>query len=434
MLHLISITLVVPNNPQTKETMPHYDVIVIGAGPAGLMAAGQAASLGKKTLLLEKMKKPGRKLLLTGKNRCNLTNTAPVPDALGHFNEGGLFLTQLFYRFYASELRLFFSELGVPSVVQRGGRVFPKSEKAQEVLEALLSWIRSSGVELITEAAVSEIQIVSGRVEGVITQQGVFPAPAVILSTGGKAYPGTGSTGDGFAFARRSGHKIIPLRPALVPLITSGDTAQNLQGLSLKNVSVSVWVNNKKLIQLFGEMMFTHFGLSGPVILSLSRQIVNYLQGDNQVELRLDLKPALDHTALDNRILRDIQNQGKKQFSSMLEGLLPKKMIPICSEQTGIPRDRKISQISGAERKQLRLWLKEDFKFSITGHTGFEQAIITAGGVNTAEVNPRTMESKLIQGLYFAGEILDIDADTGGFNLQAAFSTGWAAGRAAATR
>ena len=433
MLHLISDTLVAPDIPQTKETMPHYDVIVIGAGPAGLMAAGQAASLGKNTLLLEKMKTPGRKLLLTGKHRCNLTNTASVPDALEHFNDGGRFLTQLFYRYYADELLLFFSELGVPTVVQRGGRVFPKSEKAQNVLEALLNWIRSSGVELITDAAVSELKIFEGKIDGIVTKTGNYQAPAVILATGGKAYPGTGSTGDGFAFARRAGHKIIPLRPALVPLVTSGNTAQKLQGLSLKNVSVSVWVNNKKLAHLFGELMFTHFGLSGPVILSLSRQIVNFLQGDNQVELRFDLKPALNHTVLDNRILRDIQTQGKKQFSSMLEGLLPKKLIPICSEQTGIPRDKKLSQTSGAERKQLRLWLKEDFKFSITGHTGFEQAIITAGGINTAEVDPVTMESKLIQGLYFAGEILDIDADTGGFNLQAAFSTGWAAGRAAAS-
>lgn len=413
--------------------MPHYDVIVIGAGPAGLMAAGQAASLGKNILLLEKMKTPGRKLLLTGKRRCNLTNMALVPEALEHFNEGGRFLTQLFYRYYTDELRKFFTELGVPTVVQRGGRVFPKSEKAQEVLEALLRWIRSSGVELVTDAAVSELQILGRRIDGIVSQTGIYQAPAVILATGGKAYPGTGSTGDGFALARRAGHKIIPLRPALVPLVTSGNTAQKLQGLSLKNVSVSVWVNNKKLTQLFGELMFTHFGLSGPVILSLSREIVNFLQRDNQVELKLDLKPALDQTALDNRILREIQTQGKKQFSSMLEGLLPKKLIPVCLEQTGIPRDKKLSQISGAERKQLRLWLKEDFKFSITGHTGFEQAIITAGGVNTAEVDPVTMESKLIQGLYFAGEILDIDADTGGFNLQAAFSTGWAAGKAAAS-
>jgi len=411
--------------------MPHYDVIVIGAGPAGLLAAGQAASLEKKVLLLEKMKTPGRKLLLTGKNRCNLTNTAPVQEALGHFNKGGRFLTQLFYRYYTDELREFFADLGLPTVVQRGGRVFPQSEKARDVLEVLLTWIKKLGVELITGTAVTDLIIREGKIHQVVTENQTYQAPAVILTTGGKAYPGTGSTGDGYVFARRSGHKIISLRPALVPLLTEGETAQNLQGLSLKNVTISVWVNEKKLTQMFGEMMFTHFGLSGPVILTLSRQIVNYLEEGNQVEIKIDLKPALDHTTLDARLLREIQSQGRKQFSSLLEELLPKKLIPICIKQTGIPRNKKLSQISSRERKLLRSWLKDDFQLLISGHKGFDQAIITAGGVNTSEVNPETMESKLIQGLYFAGEILDVDADTGGYNLQAAFSTGWAAGRAA---
>ena len=411
--------------------MPHYDVIVIGAGPAGLLAAGQAALLEKKVLLLEKMKTPGRKLLLTGKNRCNLTNSAPVQEALGHFNKGGRFLTQLFYHYYTDELREFFADLGLPTVVQRGGRVFPQSEKARDVLEVLLTWIKKLGVELITGTAVTDLIIREGKIHQVVTENQTYQAPAVILATGGKAYPGTGSTGDGYVFARRSGHKIIPLRPALVPLLTGGETAQNLQGLSLKNVTISVWVNEKKLTQMFGEMMFTHFGLSGPVILTLSRQIVNYLEEGNQVEIKIDLKPALDHTALDARLLREIQSQGRKQFSSLLEELLPKKLIPICIEQTGIPRNKKLSQISSRERKHLRSWLKDDFQFLISGHKGFDQAIITAGGVDTSEVNPETMESKLIQGLYFAGEILDVDADTGGYNLQAAFSTGWAAGRAA---
>ena len=411
--------------------MPHYDVIVIGAGPAGLLAAGQAALLEKKVLLLEKMKTPGRKLLLTGKNRCNLTNSAPVQEALGHFNKGGRFLTQLFYHYYTDELREFFADLGLPTVVQRGGRVFPQSEKARDVLEVLLTWIKKLGVELITGTAVTDLIIREGKIHQVVTENQTYQAPAVILATGGKAYPGTGSTGDGYVFARRSGHKIIPLRPALVPLLTGGETAQNLQGLSLKNVTISVWVNEKKLTQMFGEMMFTHFGLSGPVILTLSRQIVNYLEEGNQVEIKIDLKPALDHTALDARLLREIQSQGRKQFSSLLEELLPKKLIPICIEQTGIPRNKKLSQISSRERKHLRSWLKDDFQFLISGHKGFDQAIITAGGVDTSEVNPETMESKLFQGLYFAGEILDVDADTGGYNLQAAFSTGWAAGRAA---
>jgi predicted Rossmann fold flavoprotein len=230
--------------------MPHYDVIVIGAGPAGLLAAGQAASLEKKVLLLEKMKTPGRKLLLTGKNRCNLTNSAPVQEALGHFNKGGRFLTQLFYHYYTDELREFFADLGLPTVVQRGGRVFPQSEKARDVLEVLLTWIKKLGVELITGTAVTDLIIREGKIHQVVTENQTYQAPAVILATGGKAYPGTGSTGDGYVFARRSGHKIIPLRPALVPLLTGGETAQNLQGLSLKNVTISVWVNKKKLSEL----------------------------------------------------------------------------------------------------------------------------------------------------------------------------------------
>lgn len=414
--------------------MPNYGVIVIGAGPAGLMAAGQAAAKGKKVLLLEKMQSPGRKLLLTGKHRCNLTNTAPVQNALAHFNPGGRFLTQLFYRFFADELREFFAQLGVPTVVQRGGRVFPASEKARDVLEALVTWNRQNGVDLITESTVLKLKIRNEKIHSVITSQQTYSTNAVILATGGKAYPGTGSTGDGYSFARHAGHTIIPPHPALVPLVTAGDIPQKLQGLSLKNISASVWINQKKNTQLFGELMFTHFGLSGPVILALSRQIVASLQRGNQIEIVIDLKPALDHNTLDARLLRDIQALGRKQFSSLLEGLLPKKIIPVCCEQTSIPREKKISQLSGAERKQLRAWLKDNFRFLITSHQGFDQAIITAGGVDTSEVYPETMESKLIQGLYFAGEILDVDADTGGYNLQTAFSTGWAAGLAAASQ
>lgn len=414
--------------------MPNYGVIVIGAGPAGLMAAGQAATKGKNVLLLEKMQSPGRKLLLTGKHRCNLTNTAPVQNALAHFNPGGRFLTQLFYRFFADELREFFAQLGVPTVVQRGGRVFPASEKARDVLEALVTWNRQNGVDLITESTVLKLKIRNEKIHSVITGKQTYSTNAVILATGGKAYPGTGSTGDGYSFARHAGHTIIPPHPALVPLVTAGDIPQKLQGLSLKNISASVWINQKKNTQLFGELMFTHLGLSGPVILALSRQIVASLQQGNQIEIVIDLKPALDHNTLDARLLRDIQALGRKQFSSLLEGLLPKKIIPVCCEQTSIPREKKISQLSGAERKQLRAWLKDNFRFLITSHQGFDQAIITAGGVDTSEVYPETMESKLIQGLYFAGEILDVDADTGGYNLQTAFSTGWAAGLAAASQ
>ncbi len=411
--------------------MTNYDVIVIGGGPAGLMAAGQASIRRKKVLLLEKMDTPGRKLLLTGKHRCNLTNTASIDDALAHFNPGGRFLTQLFYQFYTDELRSFFSEIGLDTVVQRGGRVFPSSEKAQDVLDALLDWNQSQDVNITTRSSLTALQIENNKIKGIKSTTGSYYAPVVILATGGKAYPGTGSTGDGYHLAESVGHKIIPVMPALVPLKTKGGTAQKLQGLSLKNISASVWIEGKKTAELFGEFLFTHFGISGPVILTLSRLIVQALEKKKTVEIQIDLKPALNHKTLDNRLLRDIQTMGRKQFKSLLKELLPMKLIPICSENTGIALDYKISQITGEDRKKLRSWLKDDFRFIISTHMGFGQAIITAGGVDTTEVNPSTMESKLIQGLFFAGEILDIDADTGGFNLQAAFTTGWAAGRAA---
>jgi predicted Rossmann fold flavoprotein len=411
--------------------MTTYDVIVVGGGPAGLMAAGQAALGNQRVLLLEKMESPGRKLLLTGKGRCNLSNTASVSEALDHFNPGGRFLTQLFYRFYTTELRSFLADLGLPTMVQRGGRVFPESEMARDVLNTLLSWNRNLGVEIQTRVAVTNLILESNQAGGVKSEELSFFAPRIILATGGKGYPGTGSSGEGYQLAQEAGHRIIPVLPALVPLVTAGNTASKLQGLGLKNVTASLWLDGRMETDLFGELLFTHFGLSGPVILSLSRRVVLALENSQQVEIQIDLKPALDHPTLDARLLRDIHDLGKKEFASLLTGLLPKKMIPTCLEETGIPGDKKNSQISAEERKTLRSWLKDNFVFDIIGHRGFEQAIITAGGVDTAEVDPSSMESKLVQGLYFAGEILDLDADTGGFNLQAAFSTGWAAGRAA---
>ena len=411
--------------------MDKVDVLVVGGGPAGLMAAGQAALNGCRTLLIEKMDRPGRKLLLTGKHRCNLTNAAPIDEALAQFNKGGRFLKGVFYRFYNQELRGFFRELGVPTIEQRGGRIFPASENAKDVVNALLAWCEKNSVVIVTETHLEELLIDGNQIYGVRTSRGDYSARAVILATGGKAYPGTGSTGDGLAFARLAGHSIQPLRPSLVPLTTAGSVAQDLQGLSLSNILASVYINQKLVNQLFGELMFTHFGISGPVILTLSREIVVALDENKDVQIGIDLKPALSRETLDARLMRDIQLLGSKQFSSLLGGLLPKKLIPVCTDQTGIPWEKKNSQITAGERKTLMDWLKGNFIFQVTGHKGFEQAIITAGGVNTNEVNPRTMESKLVRGLYFAGEILDVDANTGGFNLQAAFSTGWAAGRAA---
>jgi len=408
-----------------------YDVIVVGAGPAGLMAAGQSALQGIRTLLVEKMESPGIKLLLTGKGRCNLTNTADIDETLDHFNKQGRFLKNVYYRFFNQDLLDFINGLGIQTITERGGRIFPSSGKSREILNTLLQWTERSGVELITKTSATGLLIEKGQIKGLTTNTGTYHAPKIVLATGGKAYPGTGSTGDGYALARLAGHTIQPLYPSLVPLITIGKTARQLQGLTLKNITLSAWSNDDFLGELFGELLFTHFGISGPVVLSLSKIIVPYLEEGKPVDVRIDLKPALDHKTLDDRLLRDITKLGKKQFSSLLEGLLPKKLILLCLEHTGIGRDVKNSQLTSSDRHSLISWLKEDFRFSISGHKGFEQAIITAGGIDTSEIDPRTMESKIVRGLYFAGEIINIDADTGGFNLQAAFSTGWAAGRAA---
>jgi len=273
--------------------------------------------------------------------------------------------------------------------------------------------------------------IEDGRVTGVVTAAQVFRAGAVIVATGGASYPGTGSTGDGYELARSVGHTIVPSRPALVPLITSGSTAPRLQGLSLRNVSLSVWVAGRKAEQAFGEMLFTHFGISGPIVLTLSRAVVDALRSGKRVAVSIDLKPALDEKKLDARLLRELNSHGKRRYHTMLKELLPQKLIPVCVAQTGVPADKVCHQITGAERKRLRTWLK-NFRLEVTGHRSFRHAIVTAGGVSTREVDPRTMASRLAEGLYFAGEVLDVDADTGGYNLQAAFSTGWVAGRAAA--
>lgn len=408
-----------------------YDVIVIGAGAAGLMAAGQAAQMGAKTLLLEKMERTGRKIFISGKGRCNLTNTAPIREFIEHFGKNGRFLRQAFHRFFAPDLIEFFEARGMATITERGGRVFPASESAQDVIAALERWNRRNGVEIRLHTQVDRLIVKDGEIAGVAVGSSNLYAKAVIVTTGGASYPGTGSTGDGYRFAEAVGHKIVPIRPALVPLTTAGDYAQKCQGLSLRNVEVIVWINNKKTDQSFGEMLFTHFGVSGPVILSLSGKIVDALRQKKGVEISIDLKPALDESKLDTRLRRDLDANGKKKFQTILKGLLPQKLIPVCIELTGISADKVCHQIAAHERRKLRNWLK-DFRLQITGHRSFRQAIVTAGGVDLREVDPRTMASGLVKGLYFAGEVLDINADTGGYNLQAAFSTGWLAGQSAA--
>ncbi len=399
------------------------------------MAAGQAAESGAETLLLEKMNRPGRKLRITGKGRCNLTNVAPLSEMITHFGSGGPFLRQAFSRFFSTELLAFFEELGVHTVVERGGRVFPASGQAQEVVDALVRWVGERGVTLRTGSPVERLSVEGGRVVGVQVPSGSgkrsYRADGVIIATGGASYPATGSTGDGYRLAESVGHTIVPIRPALVPLETGGDVGPRLQGLSLRNVTVRLLVNGKKRGERFGEMLFTHFGVSGPIILSLSRHVVDALRLGQRVSISIDLKPALDERKLDARLLRDLDAHGKRQFRTLLKELLPAKLIPVCIDLTSISPYKVGHQITAQERKRLRMWLK-DFRLEVTGHRPFAEAIVTAGGVDTREVDPRTMASRLVEGLYFAGEVLDVDADTGGYNLQAAFSTGWLAGRSAA--
>ncbi len=412
--------------------MAKRTVIVIGGGAAGMMASGQAAAMGADTLLLEKMHRPGRKLGITGKGRCNITNVASLPDFIAHFGPGGKFLRQAFYRFSNDELMAFFEELGVPLVVERGGRVFPASGQARDVVDALTEWMRRQGVKVRQKVSVESLLVEDRKIRGVRDSGGeTYSADAVIISTGGMSYPATGSTGDGYRLARSAGHSIVPPRPALVPLETAGDVAPRLQGLSMRNVSAGVLVEGRKQGEAFGEMIFTHFGLSGPVILTLSGKVTDALNMGKKVAISLDLKPALDDRTLDERLLRDFDTHGKRTFRTLLKDLLPGKLIPVCMSLTKISPERQGHQITAREREVLRKWLK-DFRLEITGTRPLPEAIITAGGVDTGEINPRTMASYLVEGLYFAGEVMDINADTGGYNLQGAFSTGWLAGRSAA--
>ncbi len=409
-------------------------VIVIGGGPAGLLAAGYAARQGAEVVLLEKMHKPGLKLGITGKGRCNVTNAAPLREFLAHFGTQGRFLRQALNRFSPQDLQELFASIGIATVVERGGRVFPEHLRAPAVASRLTEWVKKGGVRVQTHTEVLGVTATRDRVTGVRIRgeqgESVWPCHALIVATGGASYPQTGSTGEGASWMTALGHTVVPCRPALVPLETAGDTAARLQGLSLRNVEVSLWLRGKKTAQAFGEMVFTHFGVSGPVVLELSQQAVDLLRNGECPELCIDLKPALDETKLDARLLRDIQHKGKKQIANWLRDLLPTSLIPICLEATGLDGSLQAGQMTARQRRNLKMWLKY-FPLPLTGYRGFEEAIVTAGGVALQEVDPRTMQSKLVPGLYLAGEILDLAADTGGYNLQAAFSTGVVAGEAA---
>ena len=414
-----------------SKDMTGQRIVVIGAGAAGLMAVGKAAEVGAHTLLLEKMKRPARKLCIAGKGRCNITNIADLPDFIAHFGKTGSFLRQAFWRFFTPDLMDFFRALGLELVTERGGRVFPASGKAPDVLAALLQWLEWGGVQIKLSSKVDELTTGNEGIKGVVSRGREIPCDAVILATGGASYPATGSTGDGYRLAVSAGHSIVPIRPALVPLETSGDAGGKMAGLNLRNIKAHLLVNSKRRKKAFGEMIFTESGVTGPVILTLSGEAVDAMREGHKVVLSVDLKPALDEKKLDARLLRDIASRGKENISSLLRGLLPREMIPVCLDLIEIPPDRQAGRISAKERRRLRTWLK-DFRLEVTGYRPLDEAIVTAGGIDTGEIDPRTMESRLTKGLFIAGELLDIQADTGGYNLQAAFSTGWLAGVSAA--
>ena len=409
------------------QLMDIFDVIVVGAGPAGLLAAGSASTAGKKVLILEKMRQEGRKLLITGKGRCNITNDAEVGEFIKHVHPNGRFLRPAFGQFFSREILDLLHKYGVETSCERGGRYFPSSNRSADVLSALLKWVSELNVEIRCGHRVEKLLVENQVIQGVQANGQKFRALKVILATGGKSYPATGSNGEGYELARAVGHAITAPRPALVPLETEGDIARQLQGLTLKNVRATVWVNDKKRGEEFGEVLFTHFGLSGPIILTLSRQVVEELHRKNRVELSIDLKAALDEQKLDARLLRDLNESGKKKIGNLFRNWLPASMIPVFVQLLEIDPEKEGHQLSSGERKRIRNLMK-DFRFRITSHRSFKEAIITAGGISTAQINSKTMESKLVSGLYFAGEMIDLDADTGGYNLQVAYSTGWLAG------
>ncbi len=401
-----------------------YDVIVVGGGASGLMAAGTAASLGKNTLLIEKMPRTGRKILVTGKGRCNVTNNCDIETFLNNTVSNPKFLYSALRSFSPQDTMEFFENLGVPLKTERGNRVFPISDRAMDIADALYKHCKNNSVKVLTDTVV-DIVIEEETVKGVKTQfNGTIESNSVIIATGGLSYSKTGSTGDGYKFAKKIGHTVIAPRAALVGLKVKGNDHVKMQGLSLKNTALSLVKNDKIVYRDMGEMVFTHFGVSGPMVLSASSYVK---ENPNDYYFQLDLKPALSLEKLDERLSRDFSENINKDFVNSLNALLPKKMIEIVVKRSGIDPHKKVNQITKTERLNVCEQIK-NMRFDITGREDFESAIITAGGVSTNEIKPSTMESKIVKGVYFTGEVIDVDAHTGGFNLQIAFSTGYLAG------
>lgn len=416
-------------------------VVIIGGGPAGMLSAISAGTNKNDVTILEKMNMLGRKLLITGKGRCNITSSIPIDEFIKNVPGNGKFLYSCLNNFTNEDILNILKEEGLQTKVERGNRVFPITDKSQDVLQALLNRLKKLKVKIEVGANVKEILTEQDIVNDVKYIQGgkekVIKADKVILATGGKSYSATGSTGDGYELAKKVGHTVTEIKPSLVPISTKGkdlEICRRMQGLSLKNVAIKIKdaKNNKIIYEDFGEMIFTHFGVSGPVILSGSAHLLRYKKEDirqGNIKLIIDLKPALDVQKLDDRILRDFSLEKNKIFKNSLDNLLPQKMISTVIELSGIDQNKKVNEITREERVRLVQLLK-NFEITLHDFRPIEEAIITAGGISIKEINPKTMESKLIKGLYFAGEIIDVDAYTGGFNLQIAYSTGYTAGGA----
>lgn len=403
-------------------------VVVIGGGAAGLMTAVIAGREGAKVTLLEKMNYVGKKMGITGKGRCNITNACDMSEFIKNTPGNGKFLYGAYERFTNEDLLQLLHDAGLETKVERGGRVFPASDSALDVRNTFMKLMKQYGVDVHLEEPVKKILVDDGTVTGVVTDKETYHADAVVIATGGKSYPATGSTGDGYILASQVGHTITDIRPSLVPIVTEESWLKDLMGLSLRNVELSVIAKNKVQATMFGEMMFTHFGITGPIVLSLSHTVGKLMRKKNigTIGLDINLKPALSPETLDKRLQKDFDLYSKKQLINGMKDLLPSRLIPLIIELAGIDPQKPINQISKEERQQIGYMLQH-MPLTVKGLRPVEEAIVTAGGISLKEFNPKTMESKLVKGLYGAGEVLDIDAFTGGYNLQAAFSTGYVA-------
>ena len=402
------------------------DVVVIGGGAAGMLCAAVAAERGLDVILLEPNRMLGKKLRITGKGRCNVTNNCDIKTVMANIPSGGKFLYSALNRFSPEHVMNLFENLGVPLKTERGNRVFPVSDKSRDIVGALENYMAGTGVRIVNRAATG-LRIEDGAVTGVRIRNETIDCRNAVVCTGGLSYPLTGSTGDGLKFAKQVGHSVTECRPSLVPLESPDGYCEQMQGFSLRNVTLSAFENEKLIYKELGEMMFTHFGVTGPLVLSASAHMRN--MGHAEYRLEIDLKPALDEEKLDARILRDFEEQKNKEFKNALGGLAGRTMIPVLVELSGIDPETKVHSITRQQRREL-VHLFKHFPVRVSGTRPFAEAIITAGGVDLKEINPRTMESKLVVGLYFAGEVLDVDAYTGGYNLQIAWSTAYVAGNA----